>query len=139
VILTNVIGFDVKVWDPGAGDYVDIGYANPTYPNPAFGAANVNPQFAASVPPGRVLFYDTWSTHYESVGFAGSAVVAGRASQANNGFDDSSSGVVDSPADAITGAPFPYALRGIRIKIRVFEPDSRNVREVTVIQDFLPK
>ena len=130
VILTNVIGFDVKVWDPGAGDYVDLGATNAV----TFSTANINPKS----PAGGTL-YDTWSTHYESVGIGNGAVVAGRASPANNGFDDSSSGVVDSPADAITGAPFPYALRGIRIKIRVFEPDSRNVREVTVIQDFLPK
>ena len=35
--------------------------------------------------------------------------------------------------------PYPSALRGIQIKIRVFEPDSRQIREVTVIQDFLPR
>jgi len=38
-------------------------------------------------------------------------------------------------------APQPYSapplgLRGIQIKIRVFEPDSRQIREVTIIHDF---
>jgi len=38
-------------------------------------------------------------------------------------------------------APPPYAhpLRGIQIKIRTFEPDSRQIREVTIVQDFLPE
>ena len=39
----------------------------------------------------------------------------------------------------ITSPPYPYPLRGIQVKIRVFEPDSRQVREVTVVQDFLPQ
>ena len=29
--------------------------------------------------------------------------------------------------------------RGIQVEIRVYEPDSRQVREVTIEQDFLPK
>ena len=37
--------------------------------------------------------------------------------------------------------PPPYAvpLRGIQVKIRAFEPDSKQIREVTVVQDFLPQ
>jgi KaiC/GvpD/RAD55 family RecA-like ATPase len=38
-----------------------------------------------------------------------------------------------------TSPPYPVPLRGIQVKIRVFEPDSRQVREVTVVQDFLPQ
>ena len=38
----------------------------------------------------------------------------------------------------LTKAP-PAPLRGIQIKIRCFEPDSRLIREVTIEQDFLPK
>ena len=34
---------------------------------------------------------------------------------------------------------YPVPLRGIQVKIRTFEPDSKQVREVTVIQDFLPQ
>jgi len=35
--------------------------------------------------------------------------------------------------------PIPYAapLKGIQVKIRVFEPDSRQIREITVVQSFL--
>ena len=35
--------------------------------------------------------------------------------------------------------PYPYPLRGIQVKIRAFEPDSKQIREVTVVQDFLPQ
>lgn len=38
-------------------------------------------------------------------------------------------------------APVPYAapLRGIQIQIRCFDPSSKQIREVTVIQEFLPE
>ena len=39
----------------------------------------------------------------------------------------------------LTAPPYPIPLRGIQVKIRAFEPDSRQVREVTVVQDFLPQ
>jgi hypothetical protein len=61
-----------------------------------------------------------------------------QAGRAVNGFDDSGNGVVDSAAELLTAPPYPYPLRGIQVKIRVFEPDSQQVREVTVVQDFLP-
>ena len=44
-----------------------------------------------------------------------------------------------TPTRSSTSPPYPYPLRGIQVKIRVFEPDSRQVREVTVVQDFLPQ
>ena len=61
------------------------------------------------------------------------------AGNATNGFDDDSNGIVDDVNEQITSPPYPAPLRGIQVKIRVFEPDSRQVREVTVEQDFLPK
>jgi type II secretory pathway component PulJ len=133
VILTNVIGFDVKAWDPdantGAGAYVDMGYA---------GAAT--DRFAgngAAVATGTTYLsgvYDTWSTHYESETVTG---LGGTPGQAMNGFDDNNNGIVDDTSELRTSPPYPYPLRGIQVKIRVFEPDSRQVREVTVVQDFL--
>ncbi len=34
--------------------------------------------------------------------------------------------------------PYPYPLRGVQIKIRVYEPNSKLVREVTVEETFVP-
>lgn len=36
--------------------------------------------------------------------------------------------------------PPPYwtPLRGLQVKIRVYEPDSKQIREVTIVQDLLP-
>jgi len=37
-----------------------------------------------------------------------------------------------------TLAPYPFPLRGVQIRIRVYDHDSRQIREVKVVQDFLP-
>ncbi len=34
--------------------------------------------------------------------------------------------------------PYPLPLRGIRVTLRVYEPSSRQVREVTVVESFVP-
>ena len=175
VILTNVVGFDVKVWDPRApvfsvgnvalvpgdpsypdpatmrdsdvisyGAYVDLGYA-PSYRDPT-GVPKSNFCHTGHVRSGLVRVYDTWSFHYEHDGLDQDAALdAGAgADQGTNGFDDVNvpsgvPGVVDDAGEMETAPPYPVPLRGIQIKIRTFEPDSRQVREVTVIQDFLPK
>ncbi len=64
--------------------------------------------------------------------------------RSTNGFDDPgnsgvANGIVDDDDEKITSPPYPAPLRGIQVKIRVFEPDSRQIREVTIMQDFLPK
>ena len=47
--------------------------------------------------------------------------------------------MVDDEAEMETKPPYPYSLRGIQVKIRVFEPDSRQIREVTVVEEFVAK
>ena len=175
VILTNVIGFDVKVWDPGApvmrrpdggvllpgepgyvpnadtavsfGAYVDLGYfpayqgsaANLLLPRPRF----QHPGYKNTAGVGLTQTYCTWSFHYEHDGVDQDG--DGLIDEGTDGFDNDTSadslgyGVVDDPLERETIAPYPVPLRGIQIKIRVFEPDSRQIREVTVVQDFLPK
>ncbi|MEN6557156.1 MAG: hypothetical protein ABFC54_03145, partial [Thermoguttaceae bacterium] len=122
VILTNVIGFDVKAWDPTAnnnlGAYVDLGYQNAAY-----AAANANTfrhlggtnSGIAETTTGCARVYDTYSTSLEST--AGS-----------DGFDSNNDGIVDDDDEKVQtvggvryGQPsYPIPLRGIQVKIRVF-------------------
>ena len=149
VILTHVIGFDVKVFDPGAangvGEFVDLGYAAQAYnpnlttppgvPQPLFYHLG-DPRSGLVGGPTRGCVYDTWSFHYETAGRQPGDQQAGRAV---NGFDDDGNGVIDDANEQIAPPPYPAPLRGIQVRIRCFEPDSRQLREVTVVQDFLPK
>jgi hypothetical protein len=69
--------------------------------------------------------YDTWSMHYE-FDQAGT-----------DGVDSNGDGVVDDVSERVTTPPYPVPLRGIQIKMRIYEPDSRTVREVTVVESLL--
>jgi type II secretory pathway component PulJ len=198
VILTNVIGFDVKGWDPQApvfsassgtgllrpgdssytaawtaawtasptgptvgqsvtvngivytvasfGAYGDLGYGSTAYTPLLAGSLSHlgHPKSYLNTSATTARVYDTYSTHYETVAL--NPQPAGTTpGQAVNGFDDNGNGIVDdivyngaaTDGENITAPPYPIPLRGIQVKIRVYEPDSRQVREVTVIQDFL--
>jgi prepilin-type N-terminal cleavage/methylation domain-containing protein len=185
VILTNVIGFDVKAWDPTQQNYVDLGYNGTTEActQVTSAAIRTNPTLLAGlthrghprsylVGSGTDVYgypqprtYDTYTTHYETDPSAAIPANPGfTPGKAANGFDDMSGtqydqGIVDSivynPASLInsvpstsdlmqygenqTAPPYPVPLRGIQIKVRIFEPDSREIREITITQDFLPK
>jgi hypothetical protein len=45
-------------------------------------------------------------------------------------------GGVDDDTELESPPPYRAPLRGIQVKIRVFERDTRQIREVTVVQDF---
>ena len=188
VILTNVIGFDVRVFDPGApvgvpsggdsavvpgdggfaattvaanGAYVDLGWNRGPYGVVA--TSGQRPRFAdlgelmSGLRPANaagVRAWDTWSTHYESNGFDDDQ--DGTIDEGSNGLDDDSDGKVDeSPYDVdgdglFTGAgddrgeletlpPYRFPLRGIEIRLRCYEPSSRQVRQVTIRHSFVPR
>jgi prepilin-type N-terminal cleavage/methylation domain-containing protein len=164
VILTNVIAFDVKVFDPhaaivggsgGSGEYVNLGGAAGSLQNvgtafPAVGVAGFSTpgvrvrNSTATPPPPFVLTpptYDTWSTHYESNGLNEDNDTSGGSpliDEGTNGEDDNADGVPDDPAERETSAPYPVALRGVEIAIRCYDPQSRQVRQVTVRHTFVP-
>jgi hypothetical protein len=76
--------------------------------------------------------------HYENDGLDENN--ANGIDEGTNGLDDAGApGAVDDPAEYETLPPYPHRLRGLQVKIRVYEPDSRQIREVTVVQDFLPQ
>jgi hypothetical protein len=173
VILTNVIGFDVKVWDPRApilsyqnqaiepgdpgfgaayaakvasgswnpidyGAFVDLGYGVPLGAPADLSDFSDNPEDKSGfqIASNKYTYiYDTWSTHYENGGLS------------QNGLDDDpdgagplvANGIVDDAEELTTLPPYPVPLKAIQIKIRVFEPESRQIREVTIVHRFSKK
>ena len=160
VILTNVIAFDVKVFEPYAaivggsgirGEYVDLGGVGGAVQNvgiafPAAGVAGFStPGVRVSNAPrnGTLALptYDTWSTHYEANGLNEDNDTSGGSpliDEGTNGADDNADGVPDDPTERETSPPYPVALRGVEIAIRCYDPQSRQVRQVTVRHTFVP-
>jgi prepilin-type N-terminal cleavage/methylation domain-containing protein len=179
VVLTNILSFDVRAFDPQAevrtrastvdavtpgdpgfadatavvaarGAYVDLGWnaasvatgSVPTSlfpPSPPLSAFQSGGVFVSSAPRNVPLIpatYDTWSTHYEADGVDQDD--DGLNDQGTNGFDDDADGLIDEADEAETSAPYPVALRGIEVRIRCYEPSSRQIRQVTVRHTFVP-
>jgi hypothetical protein len=113
-----------------------------------------------SNPPSLMGFpavYDTWSFHYENNGrdeellledqystlsikptfattpFARTSVI----DQGTNGLDDDNQNGVDDPGERETSPPYDVPLRGIQIKLRVYERDARQIRETSVTHSFV--
>ena len=128
VILTNVVSFDVRVFDPQATARTaggvtlypgDPGYAAGT-PATAAGAyidlgGGQGGRLGQPADPksGLVATYDTWSQHY----------VAGGA-----GLND--------PAAYTRAPPYPVPLEGVEVRIRCYDPSSKQVRQVSVRHSF---
>ena len=168
VILTNVIAFDVRVYDPqavvplasgtvwrlpgdpgyatasgtaGSGAYVDLGWRGGTpvlrtgtFPpagQTALGSAGVCVSGTRSLPAST---YDTWSRHYESNGVDndGDGVV----DEGSAGADTNGDGWLEYSADAETSPPYPVTLRGIEVRLRCYEPRSKQVRQITIRHSF---
>jgi prepilin-type N-terminal cleavage/methylation domain-containing protein len=127
-----------------SGAYVDLG--NNVTTNPALVVSDGNPRFAGFGDPksGVALLgstttrrtYDTWSTHYESNGIDDDN--DGPIDEGSDGLDNNNNGIVDDITEQETSPPYPVALRGIEIRIRCYEPYSRQVRQVTVRHTFVP-
>lgn len=173
VILTGVIGFDVKVWDPVApvfqhdiadssgikiaaepvvpadplyklklkqdaaplsrGAYVDLFYTRGTgssYDTPFAGAGHPKSGLRVSDEARQPAVYCTWSSHYEADGIDtdGDGVV----DQGTDGLDQDGSAGVDDAAERETWPPYPFKLLGIQVTLRVMDPDSGMIRQVTV-------
>jgi prepilin-type N-terminal cleavage/methylation domain-containing protein len=154
IVLSNVLAFDVRVFDPAAVIRStstvavtpgDPGYASASTPNPAptgayvdlgsgIAATSLMGTADARSKLGRI--YDTWSTHYESNGIDEDG--DGIADEGTDGIDNNNDGVIDDLGERETSPPYPVPLRGIEIRIRVYEPSSRQVRQVTVRHTFVP-
>lgn len=148
IVLSNVLAFDVRAWDPtaevrratsgeavfpgdpgwiaatgsviGRGAFVDLNYFGQFVQNYFF-AGPPDPKSGKNWPT-----YDTGST-----GDFGP--------YASDGIDNNNDGVVDDPSERTTAIPYPYPLRGLQIRIRVYDPDTRQVRQSSVVADFVPE
>ena len=165
VVLTNVIAFDLRVFDPAApvsvpgdaamvpgeigfsagsavanGCYVDLGNgttaAGPSGITPHYGSTGQGNYRGQMIGLAGYTIWDTWSTHYEGNGLDEDGVY--NADQGTDGLDNNGNGFVDEANEQETSPPYPWPLRGIEVRIRCYEPSSRQVRQVTVHHTFVP-
>ncbi len=116
-------------------------------------------KFPAAMPP----TYDTWSYFYEQDGVDqnngpivdlsnnglddndnGVIDDAGEASfrlidEGQNGIDDDRRNGVDDPGERETAPPYAWPLRGLQVRVRVYDGKTRQVRQGTVAVDFIPE
>ena len=78
--------------------------------------------------------YDTWSRDYEVNGLDddGDGVV----DEGSNGTDTDGDGWPEYSGTAETSPPYPVALRGVEVRIRCYEPHSKQVRQITIRHSF---
>ena len=155
VVLTNVLAFDVRVFDPAipirtgtdAAQAIlypgDPGYATGTNSSTkgAFvdlgrqgGGTSLSGAAAAKASPALACTYDTWSTAYETNGIDEDA--DGIVDDATNGADNNGDGLPDDPGETETAPPYATPLTAIEVRIRCYDPVSRQVRQTTVRQAF---
>lgn len=130
LLLTNVIAFDIQVFNPSSltatDAYIDLGGGLPATGTLA-GAANARSKLATPT-------YDTWSVHYENNGIDEDNDSI--PDEGSNDADDNGNGVKDELAEFETAPPYAVTLRGVRVRIRCYEPVSKQVRQITVLHSF---
>ncbi len=169
VILSSILAFDVRAFDPtalvagpsglslvpsdngwtpniavaspiGRGGFVDLNYSRQ---HAAVWNVNANsrfsgaPQSKSGITVAEQPFYDTWSFHFEQNGANDNGV--GAFDEGTNGLDDDGTNGTDDPGERETSPPYPIPLRGLQTMLRVYEPDTRQVRQSTVVSEFVPE
>lgn len=140
-------------------------FSTAIYGTPAPTSGNLNTNFFLQNPSmlaagsGNFAYYDTWPYIYEVDGVDQDG--DGTIDEGTNGFDDDGDGIVDdhiainfngdtdtTDNDATNGnerseletePPYPKALRAVSITVRAIEKGTRQVRQDTIIADFLPE
>jgi type II secretory pathway component PulJ len=184
IVLTDVLAFDVRVFDPTAAVVLasgstplvpgDVGYTGNAVASGAYvdlsqtaidnsRLGDITPRFSTagqnvggsqnlnrSLPTGtNYVTYDTWTLAYEANGRnedddwfdtnsndvrdPGEDLV----DEAFDGRDNDGNDLIDDSAEFETRPPYPYPLRGIEVRIRCYEPSSRQVRQVTIRHTFV--
>lgn len=78
--------------------------------------------------------YDTWSRHYEFNGVDNDG--DGTVDEATIGVDTNKDTWPEATADSETSPPYPVPLRGLEIRLRCYEPTSKQVRQITIRHAF---
>lgn len=141
----------------GFGAFVDLGYyryLKPAAQNESATAGMQHPYYAGG-PAYPAAFttaaqqtayfsqlgctYDTWPLSYERDGISQLSQfgITGRMDLQTNGIDDDGTNGVDDTAERETNAPYQQPLRGLQVRIRVYEPSTRQARQATVATDFV--
>ncbi len=151
----------------GSGGYVDLNHATPSSTSSTFsGAPHPRSQLWISTSNGFLALptYDTWSYSYEHDGINQDGPVSTPDPLAPNRLADPNATSVDEGTDGFdtaylvgtpgtmrtyngvddvlereTSPPYPVPLRGIQVRIRMIDPDSRQVEQMTVAADFTPE
>ena len=154
IMLTNVLAFDVRVFDPEARVREDSGGVVALIPGDPGYATNLSElasgayidmgasgagTFASMETKSKLTApntYDTWSDHYEFNGIDEDE--DGFIDQKNNMIDDDTNGIIDDAEELETSPPYPVPLRGLEVRIRIYDTSTRQVRQVTVRHTFVP-
>lgn len=132
IVMTNVIGFDVRVFDaqqsPNA--FIDLGNAGSSATTTLSGTAN---HVAKNIPLAQPT-YCTWSYHYEFNGIDEDDFLG--PDQGTNGIDDNGDGVPDDIGELETSPPYSVPLRAVEVRLRCIEPQSKQIRQVTIRHTF---
>jgi hypothetical protein len=94
-----------------------------------------------SIAPQPPFVYQTWPASYERDGVSQDAIEEGATpypDEAVDGLDSDNLNGVDDPGERETSPPYPVALRGIEVRIRMEEFSTRQVRQISVVGDFMP-
>ena len=132
------------------------------HPEPTFfsGVASPKSQLATALS----TVYDTWPYHYESDGInQDEDYINNNPIPANENIDEGTNGLddpdptifgdpkqvnlpqdfalhgVDDPNERETAPPYDVPLRGLQVKLRIYDRDSRQIREATVTRNFVPQ
>jgi type II secretory pathway pseudopilin PulG len=132
----------------GYGAYVDLFYNRylPTALTSHFaGRPAYNPRNTGTPDPylAQYVIYDTWSTYYERDGYdqfgdgAGDQAFDGLDNDQEGGIDNAPQPTLNYEGEFETTPPYLAPLRGVQIRLRMYEPGTRQTRQATIVADFV--
>ena len=137
LVLPNVIQFQVEVWDPKSKRYISLGKD----PSDYYVFHSVVSARAGTERNDLCYCYDTWSSLLCSINYDTpqpwtAAVYSNRTQQVGTQELPGDTTSARTNLSSVLPPPYLAPLPGIRIIIRTFDPDTGQVREFRVAQDF---